>query len=105
MVGGAVVLAGAAALLVHSGAETQQPATASAAGPEARPAMATEAARITTDELKAAIAKNEVVIIDTRSPDAYAAGHIEGALNVPLQGLEARLKELPKTKLIAAYCT
>ena len=106
MIGGTVVLAGAAALVLRPGAEAQQPATAvTAAGPQSRPAMATEAARITPDELKAAIAKNDVVIIDTRSPDAFAAGHIEGAISMPLQSVETRLNELPKNKLVAAYCT
>jgi 3-mercaptopyruvate sulfurtransferase SseA len=107
MVGGAVALAGAAALVMQPGADAQKPASElpAEARAAAKPATATEAARITTDELKAAMAKKDVVIIDTRSADAYAAGHIEGALNLPLQGLEARLNELPKNKLIAAYCT
>ena len=49
--------------------------------------------------------KGEVVIIDIRSKDTYDAEHAAGALSVPLSELESRLAELPKDKLIAAYCT
>lgn len=100
-----MLLAGAAALVMRPGTDVQQPATASAAGPEAGPAMVTEAARISPEELKAAMARKDVFIIDTRSADAYAAGHIEGAVSMPFSSLEARINELPKNKLIAAYCT
>ena len=45
------------------------------------------------------------MIIDTRSKDTYDAEHAVGALSVPLSELESRLADLPKDKLIAAYCT
>ena len=40
------------------------------------------AALITAEDLKTMMAREPVVVIDTRSPDAYAAGHIPGAVNV-----------------------
>ena len=64
-----------------------------------------EAPRITAEEVIKLAAKGEVVIIDTRSKDGYDGEHAEGALSVPLSELEGRLAQLPKDKLIAAYCT
>lgn len=46
----------------------------------------------------------DVVVIDVRPPEEYAAGHIAGALSVPLAELERRLEELPRSKRIVAYC-
>ena len=64
-----------------------------------------QAPRVTAAEVKQLAAKGEVVIIDVRSKDAYDVEHAEGALSIPAGELEARLAELPKDKLIAAYCT
>jgi rhodanese-related sulfurtransferase len=46
----------------------------------------------------------EVVVIDVRPPEEYQAGHIPGALGIPLQHLRRRLAELPVNKDIVAYC-
>lgn len=46
----------------------------------------------------------EVVILDTRPANEYEAGHIAGALSVPVADLRRRLKELPKNKDYVAYC-
>ncbi len=45
-------------------------------------------------------------VIDVREPDEYAAGHIEGAVNIPLRELMKHLNELPssKTAPILVYC-
>ncbi|MGB5774322.1 MAG: metalloregulator ArsR/SmtB family transcription factor [Sedimenticolaceae bacterium] len=45
-----------------------------------------------------------VTVIDVRPPEEYAQGHIAGALNVPLDKLKRRLKELPRDREIVAYC-
>ena len=66
---------------------------------------ATEAPRVAAEEVKRLAEKGEVVIIDTRGKDAYDFEHAEGALSIPVAELESRLAELPKDKLIAAYCT
>ena len=39
-----------------------------------------------------------------RPPQEYAQGHIAGALNIPLDSLETRLRELPRDREIVAYC-
>jgi rhodanese-related sulfurtransferase/predicted transcriptional regulator len=46
----------------------------------------------------------DVVILDARPANEYAAGHIVGAISVPVDELQRRLKELPKTKDYVAYC-
>ena len=66
---------------------------------------AAAAPRVEAEEVKRLAAKGEVVIVDTRNKDAYDLEHIEGALNIPADQIESRLAELPKEKLIAAYCT
>lgn len=53
--------------------------------------------------LKRARAKH-VVILDARPAHEYAAGHIAGAVSVPIDGLQRRLRELPKSKAYVAYC-
>jgi rhodanese-related sulfurtransferase len=56
------------------------------------------------DELVKRIARGDVVLVDVRPPEEYAAGHIEGARSVPLDELERRLAELPSDREIVAYC-
>ena len=46
----------------------------------------------------------DIVILDTRPANEYAAGHIAGAISVPVADLRRRLKELPKNKEYVAYC-
>ncbi len=43
-------------------------------------------------------------LIDVRAPEEFAAGHIPGAINIPLDELRARLPEVPKGRPIAVYC-
>jgi len=45
-----------------------------------------------------------VTVIDVRPPEEYAAGHVPGAVNIPLEKLKSRLKELKTSKEIVAYC-
>lgn len=64
-----------------------------------------EVDRIEAQEAKRLFEKGEAIIIDVRSRDAWDMGHVEGALHFPLAELDARLSQLPKNKLIVAYCT
>lgn len=43
-------------------------------------------------------------LLDVRTPEEYAAGHIPGAINLPVDELRGRLHELPGERAIAAYC-
>src|SRR5262245_20706916 len=55
------------------------------------------------DLLKRARSK-DVVVLDTRPASEYAAGHMAGATSVPVNELQRRLKELPRSKDYVAYC-
>lgn len=49
-------------------------------------------------------ARGEVTVLDVRPPEEYAAGHLAGALNIPVPDLERHLAELPRGQEIVAYC-
>lgn len=59
---------------------------------------------LTRAELRRRLGRREVTLIDVRPLEEYRAGHIPGALSVPLAELGRRLRELPKRSLIVAYC-
>jgi len=62
---------------------------------------------ITTDRLKAKIddkSDNNFIIVDIRDDASYDAGHVPGAINVPLNELGYRVFSLDKTRDIIVYC-
>jgi Rhodanese-related sulfurtransferase len=62
--------------------------------------------RITVTDLKAAVDAGTVLIVDTRSPEAYNADHIKGSINIPeSSNLDAHMSQLPADKKIVAYCS
>ena len=46
----------------------------------------------------------EVTLLDVRPPEEYRAGHLAGAISIPVTELTNRLAELPKDRQIVAYC-
>lgn len=56
------------------------------------------------DELLQMVQSGEAVVIDVRPTSEFRAGHIEGAISMPLDTLSKRLAELPKQGEIVAYC-
>jgi rhodanese-related sulfurtransferase/predicted transcriptional regulator len=59
---------------------------------------------LTREELFQRVEEGSAVVIDVRPVEEYAAGHIPGALSLPLDELEARLRELPAETEVVAYC-
>jgi len=59
---------------------------------------------VPAEELLDRVRKGLVTVLDVRPPDEYAAGHIAGAVNVPLAELEKYLRKLKPKKEIVAYC-
>lgn len=55
-------------------------------------------------ELAERLRRGLVTLVDVRPPEEFAAGHIRGAINLPLAELEARLGELARSREIVAYC-
>ena len=56
------------------------------------------------DELVERVLQKSVTVIDVRPVEEYRAGHIPGALSVPLKELDAHLSELPRDQKVVAYC-
>lgn len=61
-------------------------------------------APISAAELHTRLAGDEILLLDVRPTEEYAAGHLPGARSMPLTELEARLGELTHTPEIVAYC-
>jgi rhodanese-related sulfurtransferase len=61
-------------------------------------------AEVTRDELLRRLEAGDVTVIDVRPGEEYAAGHIPGALSLPVDELADRLAELPGGATIVAYC-
>ena len=59
---------------------------------------------VTLTELRRLVRDEAVTLLDVRPREEFEAGHIPGALSVPVGELEGRLRELPKSKEIIAYC-
>jgi rhodanese-related sulfurtransferase/DNA-binding transcriptional ArsR family regulator len=59
---------------------------------------------IDTKELVRRVRSGEVTVVDVRPVEEYRAGHIPGALSVPVDELKARLDELPKGREVVVYC-
>ena len=55
-------------------------------------------------ELLRRVKSGEVTVLDVRPSEEYRAGHIPGAVSIPLGELKARFKELPKNREVVAYC-
>jgi len=56
------------------------------------------------EELFRRVKSGEVTVLDVRPPEEYRAGHLPGALSIPVGELKARLKELPRDREVVAYC-
>jgi rhodanese-related sulfurtransferase/predicted transcriptional regulator len=63
-----------------------------------------DAEPVPMDELLKRARSKQVVILDTRPASEYIAGHIPGALSIPVDDLQRRLKQLTKGKEYVAYC-
>lgn len=99
---------GAAVLACNSNetllSQNTRPANQTAsATPQSTPAD--NARRITAEELHKLWEKDEVLIIDTRAESAYKEEHIKGSISMPTGSVLQRIDELPRNKMIVAYCT
>ena len=64
----------------------------------------------TTEEIQldpagaAALVEDGAQVVDVRAADEHAAGHIEGALHVPLEHLDQEATELDRDRPVVFYC-
>lgn len=60
--------------------------------------------RVDREALFTRVRSGAVTLLDVRPPEEYQAGHIPGAVSVPLAELQRRLADLPRDREIVAYC-
>lgn len=70
----------------------------------ARNYLGDEVEAISHDELLKRLRRHHVVLIDVRPAEEFDAGHIDGAISIPLDELPGRLGELPEDAEVVAYC-
>lgn len=76
-----------------------------AAVPTARDAyLGGDTSGMSRDELLARAQAGDVLVLDVRPTEEYRAGHIPGALSVPVGELPERIEELPRATEIVVYC-
>ncbi|WP_327312657.1 ArsR/SmtB family transcription factor [Streptomyces sp. NBC_01235] len=77
-----------------------------AAVPAARDAYlgSDDALEVTRDQLYARVEAGHVVVLDVRPVEEYLAGHIPGAVSIPVQELAGRINELPEDAEVVVYC-
>jgi len=63
-----------------------------------------DAEQVGRDELLRRVRTGTVTVLDVRPAEEYAAGHIPGAVSIPLDQLAGRIAELPDGVEIVAYC-
>lgn len=59
---------------------------------------------VSAEDLLARARTGEVTVLDVRPREEFAAGHLPGAINIPLNELEARLSEFSPDQVVVAYC-
>lgn len=61
---------------------------------------------ITVEEMDSLLEMEKVLLVDVRTPQEYAEGHIEGAINIDFtdENFETLLSEIDKSKPVAVYC-
>ena len=62
------------------------------------------AKRISLENAVKLVKQRKAVWVDVRTKESFDAGHIKGALSIPLSELPGRLGELPRNKEIITYC-
>ena len=60
--------------------------------------------QVDVEAVLAAPAPEKPFLLDVRTPQEFASGHIPEAVNIPVDDLRSRLDELPRGRKIAAYC-
>ena len=59
---------------------------------------------VTAEELVTRLGRGDLVLVDVRPGEEFEAGHIDGAVSIPLDELADRLGELPEDAEVVAYC-
>lgn len=104
----AAVLTALTVGLTGCSAESSSESTAAAAvqGPAAAPAKPDAPVRVGVSEFAEIIGAPGVTILDVRTPEEFAEGHIAGAINIPVEYPDYidRVSELDPNGIYAVYC-
>jgi hypothetical protein len=87
-----------------SDAVANAPAVTSTATATAEPSLES-VPRIAMPDFRQRLDHGEIVVIDVRDIADYTAGHIPGAIHIPLSFIQGELPYLPRGKPIVTYCT
>ena len=101
----AVVVLGIATLTACNSAEWKTAKTSSGLPASTVPTPTDGVRRVTVNELRDLIARNEAFVIDVRNQASYDAGHIRGSKLIPEAEVKNHSDEMPKDKLIVTYCS
>ncbi len=72
---------------------------------DGRPELLATLERTTATELAARLGRDDApFVLDVRTPNEWSDGHVEGAVNVPLNHLEERLSEVPRDREVVVMC-
>ena len=106
MIGGAVLIIGLLATLLLN---RQQPVTVLPSASQSPVAQQNipypDVPRMSPTDAKTQLDSGQAIVVDVRAVENYQAAHVEGAISIPLDALEARMQELPKNGEIITYCT
>lgn len=102
-----IILIGAGALLILAvllwQAISNSPANTSGSSQSDLPYPEVE--RVTVADARTALDQQSAVFLDVRDTGSFDAGHIPGAINIPLEQIESRIGELDANQRIITYCT
>ena len=59
---------------------------------------------ISPQDYQSRFASADHVLVDVRTPEEFASGHISGAVNIPLDTISTRLSEIPQDRDVVLYC-
>jgi phage shock protein E len=95
----ATMLASTASIADQAGPAPSQPASAAAAAGASLPSISPQA-------LLERQAKGDpsLFVLDVRTAEEFAAGHVPGAVNVPYDQVASQLAQIPKDKDVVLYC-
>jgi rhodanese-related sulfurtransferase len=93
------MLAAAASIADQAGPPPVQPASAPAAAGVSLPLISPQALLE-----RQAKGDSSLFVLDVRSPEEFASGHVPGAVNVPYDQVASKLAEIPKDKDVVLYC-
>lgn len=100
LAGGALIL-GAVGFIFFTGAQNSKPDLIEPPAGDNYP----EVLRVSVADTRQALDKGTAIFLDVRSVESYEAGHLPGAISIPIDELPDRMQELDPNAWIITYCS